>query len=112
MGPSCDPYVAEKLPDECICEPTRCQIDDDCDDDYNDCTEGLCSDTSRCSQPAVMDGIACAGGTCEAGVCSLTTTVLPCSDQADAYAIEHRMFVVKSLLIDDHGDMHARISTS
>jgi len=87
MGPSCDPYLAEKFPDQCICEPTRCQIDDDCDDDYNDCTEGLCSDTSRCSQPAVMDGTACAGGTCEAGVCSLTTTVLPCNEQGIRNAV-------------------------
>jgi len=87
MGPSCDPDLAAKFPDECICEPIQCEIDDDCDGDHNDCTEGLCSNTSRCSQPAVMDGTACAGGTCQAGVCSLTTTVLPCDEQGIRNAV-------------------------
>jgi len=82
---SCSPELVGKV-DECTCEPNRCQIDADCDD-YNDCTEDLCSDTGRCSQLALADETLCAGGTCEAGACSLATDVLPCTEQGIRNAV-------------------------
>jgi hypothetical protein len=60
-------------------------------DDGNECTEYRCTPTDDwfvCSDPIpVADGTACAGGTCQSGVCELTGTTLPCTEQGVRNAI-------------------------
>jgi hypothetical protein len=58
-------------------------------DDFNDCTIDTCdSPLSQCNEPSLeMDGTPCAGGTCEAGECALSGTVLPCSAQGIRNAV-------------------------
>ena len=81
----CVPTLIGKL-DGCVCEPNRCVAPVDCRD-FNDCTQDLCNATSRCEHPAAMDGTPCAGGTCQAGICNLTTSRLPCTDQGIRNAV-------------------------
>ena len=66
----------------CVHEPADCT-------DRNDCTEeGGCDPAVGCTDPTpVTDGTVCAGGTCQAGVCDLTGTVLPCTEQGIRNAI-------------------------
>ena len=82
---SCVPTLIGKL-DGCVCEPNRCIAPVDCQD-FNDCTQDLCNATSRCEHPAVMDGTHCAGGNCQAGICGLTTSLLPCTEQGIRNAV-------------------------
>ncbi|UCD23449.1 MAG: hypothetical protein JSW51_10410 [Gemmatimonadota bacterium] len=63
----------------CTYEPVVCS-------DYNECTTDACDPAVGCGV-AVADGTACAGGTCQAGVCELTGSVLPCSEQGIRNAI-------------------------
>ena len=58
-------------------------------DDFNDCTTEMCDPADgSCSTPIpVDDGTSCAGGTCESGVCVLSGTVLPCTEQGIRNAI-------------------------
>ena len=59
-----------------------CESPDRCDDQYNDCTVGVCAPPGYCDgQSAVEDGTPCAGGTCQTGVCELASLTLPCSEQ-------------------------------
>jgi len=55
-----------------------------CAPDFNDCTGDTCDPAVGC---AVADGTPCAGGTCQGGVCELTGSVLPCSEQGIRNAI-------------------------
>ncbi len=53
-------------------------------DDYSDCTQENCP----CADPRpVADGTPCAGGFCQTGVCVLSGTVLPCTEQGIRNAI-------------------------
>jgi hypothetical protein len=58
-------------------------------DDFNDCTSDTCDSANGvCNDPTpVADGTTCAGGMCQAGVCDLTGTVLPCTEQGIRNAI-------------------------
>ena len=57
-------------------------------DDYVDCTQNVCDPADGvCSYPAVADGTSCAGGRCRSGACSLTDTVLPCTEQGIRNAV-------------------------
>ncbi len=58
-------------------------------DDGNDCTEAECDPSNgECVAPTlVADGTTCAGGTCQAAVCELTGSVLPCTQQGILNAI-------------------------
>ena len=58
-----------------------------CADDFNDCTADMCDPTVGCEQTPLADGTQCAGGSCQAGVCELTGSVLPCSEQGIRNAI-------------------------
>ena len=81
--------------DQDVCTFESC-VDGVCEyspvcDDGNDCTEYRCTPTDDwlvCSDPIpVADGTACAGGTCLDGVCQLTGSVLPCTEQGIRNAI-------------------------
>ena len=66
-----------------------CETAEECDD-RNDCTADACTpfgDETVCENSMVDDGTPCAGGTCQAGVCALTGSVLPCSEQGILNAI-------------------------
>ncbi|MBW2380638.1 MAG: right-handed parallel beta-helix repeat-containing protein [Deltaproteobacteria bacterium] len=58
-------------------------------DDFNDCTQEMCNSADgSCSTPRpVANGTPCAGGTCQAGVCELAGTVVPCTEQGIRNAI-------------------------
>jgi hypothetical protein len=64
-------------------------------DDFNDCTTEMCDPADAdqggdisCSTPnPVANGTPCEGGTCQAGACELTGTVLPCTEQGIRNAI-------------------------
>ncbi len=65
----------------CVHEPVDCS-------DRNDCTGEGCDPAVGCPDPTpVADGTSCAGGTCQGGVCDLTGTVLPCTEQGIRNAI-------------------------
>jgi hypothetical protein len=65
----------------------QCNQDLRCDD-FNDCTIDACDAAlSECKQSSAMDETPCAGGTCEAGRCALSGTVLPCTEQGIRNAI-------------------------
>jgi hypothetical protein len=66
----------------------ECNDDEQCND-FNDCTSDTCdSANGTCNDPTpVADGTECAGGTCEAGACALSGTVLPCTEQGIRNAI-------------------------
>jgi hypothetical protein len=55
----------------------------------NDCrSDGVCdASDGMCDYTLMADGTACAGGMCQAGVCELTGTVLPCTEQGIRNAI-------------------------
>jgi len=74
-GEACDPADG-------ICD----YIPVDCDDDFNDCTSDTCDPAVGCGAP-VADGTPCDGGTCQAGQCALSGTVLPCTEQGIRNAI-------------------------
>jgi hypothetical protein len=58
-------------------------------DDFNDCTTEMCDLAAEsCSTPSpVANGTPCEGGTCRAGLCELTGSVLPCTEQGIRNAI-------------------------
>jgi len=87
-GATCTvPAVGEGVCIAGVCEPVACDNDEDCDD-KNDCTEDECTSITReCLNEPVPDGTACAGGTCQSGVCALTGSVLPCNEQGIRNAI-------------------------
>jgi hypothetical protein len=87
-GTSCTvPGVGEGLCLAGVCKPVACDTEEDCDD-KNDCTEDECSSTTReCVNEPVSDETQCAGGTCQSGVCELTGSVLPCTEQGIRNAI-------------------------
>ena len=65
----------------------ECNVDEQCDD-FNDCTSGICESADAvCDHAPVVDGTPCAGGTCQAGQCALTDTLLPCTEQSIRNAI-------------------------
>jgi hypothetical protein len=66
----------------------ECNDDEQCND-FNDCTSDTCdSENGVCNDSTpVADRTECAGGTCEAGACALSGTVLPCSEQGIRNAI-------------------------
>ncbi len=60
----------------------ECYTDEHCGDDLNDCTEQRCDGAyGECVAFALANGTPCAGGTCQAGECALTSSVLPCTEQ-------------------------------
>jgi hypothetical protein len=66
----------------------ECNDDEECND-FNDCTSDTCDSANGvCNdRTPVADGTECAGGTCEAGACALSGTVLPCTEQGIRNAI-------------------------
>jgi hypothetical protein len=61
----------------------QCYTDEHCGDDLNDCTEQRCDGAyGECVDFALANGTPCAGGTCQAGACALTSSVLPCTEQS------------------------------
>ncbi len=58
----------------------------ECVPDFNDCTVDTCTPALGCSAN-VADATPCAGGTCQAGACELTGSVLPCTEQGIRNAI-------------------------
>jgi len=58
----------------------------DCVGDFNDCTVDTCTPGLGCNATAA-DATPCAGGTCQAGACELTGSVLPCTEQGIRNAI-------------------------
>ena len=58
----------------------------DCVEDFNDCTVDTCTPGLGCSA-TVADATPCAGGTCQAGACELTGSVLPCTEQGIRNAV-------------------------
>jgi len=66
----------------------ECNDDEQCDN-FNDCTSDSCdSENGLCNDSTpVADGTECAGGTCEAGACALSGTILSCSEQGIRNAI-------------------------
>jgi hypothetical protein len=65
----------------CVNEPIEC------DDDHSECTTDTCNPATGCEYTPLADGTPCAGGTCQAGLCELAGTTLPCSEQAIKNAI-------------------------
>jgi hypothetical protein len=68
------------------CRDLECETDLDCND-FKDCTTDSCVSFGFCETPPVEDGTPCAGGECEAGECSLASSVVPCTEQAIRNAI-------------------------
>ncbi len=70
-----------------------CSCATDCQRTFNDCIATVCRhDNSSytwgyCDELLVEDETPCAGGVCEAGVCELTSTRLPCTEQGVSNAI-------------------------
>ncbi len=66
------------------CRADTCDTADNCGDDLNDCTTTACTPVDGiglCSTTPEADGTSCAGGMCQAGVCELASSVLPCNEQ-------------------------------
>jgi hypothetical protein len=74
--------------DLCSGADGACRYVEQCDD-FNDCTTEMCdpADGSCSTQTPVADGTSCAGGACQSGVCVLSGTVLPCTEQGIRNAI-------------------------
>lgn len=64
----------------------ECDRDQDCEDDFNDCTSPFCEERS-CASAAIADGTSCSGGACRAGQCELSGEPLPCTEQGIRNAI-------------------------
>ena len=66
----------------------ECYADEQCSDDFNDCTVSGCDIAEgECFLVPVANETPCAGGACQAGVCELSGSVLPCSEQGIRNAI-------------------------
>lgn len=69
----------------CAAVVAGCVNDSQCDDG-NSCTTDLCDSVAHtCSHPSVANGTACAGGTCNNGVCQPSGT---CSSAADCPGVD------------------------
>ena len=64
----------------CVDQPEAC-------DDHSDCTVNTCDPAVGCEETIVADGAPCAGGMCQAGQCTLSGTVFPCTAQGIHNAI-------------------------
>ena len=64
----------------------ECTFDEQCPDDYNECTAPRC-ERGACGHGPVADGTACSGGTCLEGRCALSSFVVPCTEQGIRNAI-------------------------
>ena len=85
-GTPCSPFTTSVCNGSGDC--VECLEDLHCDD-FNDCTIDTCdSSLFQCNEPSLeTDGTPCEGGTCQAGECALSGTVLPCSVQGVRNAI-------------------------
>jgi predicted outer membrane repeat protein len=71
------------------CRWPSCRTAEDCEDRI-DCTVDACTpagDTGFCENTKLSDGTPCAGGTCSAGACKLTDTLVPCTEQGIRNAV-------------------------
>jgi len=60
----------------------ECYADEQCGDDFNECTEHRCDGAyGECITITLPNGAPCEGGECQAGQCALSSSVLPCTEQ-------------------------------
>jgi len=116
-GDACTEDICVVDGEVCSYVPVTCN-------DYSDCTTDGCDSTVGCVQTGVADETPCAGGTCREGVCQLTSSALPCTDQGIRNAVaagggpytfdcdvpttvilEHDIIMEKDVALDGEGQL-------